>query len=51
LELPIVVKLTIRYPLNCIELKKAMEEEVVKFAKEQYDFNFDILFYDVKLFI
>ncbi|WP_452431756.1 IS1634 family transposase [Pedobacter jamesrossensis] len=32
---------------KCIDLKEAVEEKVVKFAKEHYDFNFDILFYDV----
>lgn len=32
---------------NCIELKEAVEEKVVAFAKENYDFQFDILFYDV----
>lgn len=32
---------------KCIELKEAVERIVVKFAKEYYAFNFDILFYDV----
>ena len=32
---------------KCIDLKEAVEGKVVKFAKEHYDFNFDILFYDV----
>lgn len=32
---------------KCIELKEAVEGKVVKFAKEHYGFNFDILFYDV----
>jgi len=32
---------------KCIELKEEVEKEVVRFAKEYYDFSFDILFYDV----
>ena len=32
---------------NCIELKQTVEEKVVAFAKENYAFQFDILFYDV----
>lgn len=32
---------------KCIDLKGALEAKVVKFAREHYDFNFDILFYDV----
>jgi transposase len=32
---------------ECINLKEAVEGKVTKFAKEHYDFNFDILFYDV----
>ena len=32
---------------KCIDLKETVEGKVVKFAKEHYDFNFDILFYDV----
>lgn len=32
---------------QCLEVKKIVEEKVVNFAKEQYAFNFDILFYDV----
>ena len=32
---------------KCIDLKEAVEAKVVKFAKEHYAFNFDILFYDV----
>lgn len=32
---------------KCIELKKTVEDKVVDFAKKNYAFNFDILFYDV----
>ncbi|MBS1746549.1 MAG: IS1634 family transposase [Bacteroidetes bacterium] len=32
---------------KCIELKKAVEDKVVDFAKKNYAFNFNILFYDV----
>ena len=32
---------------NCIELKKTVEEKVIAFAKENYAFQFDIVFYDV----
>lgn len=32
---------------KCIDLKEAVEGKVTKFAKEHYDFSFDILFYDV----
>jgi transposase len=32
---------------KCIELKKTVEEKGMNFAKANYDFNFDILFYDV----
>lgn len=32
---------------KCIELKQSVESKVIAFAKEQYAFNFDILFYDV----
>jgi transposase len=32
---------------KCIELKKAVEQKVITFAKEYYAFGFDILFYDV----
>lgn len=32
---------------NCIELKRTVEEKVIAFAKENYAFQFDILFYDV----
>lgn len=32
---------------NCIELKESVEEKVVAFAKENYAFKFDIVFYDV----
>jgi transposase len=32
---------------SCIELKEAVEREVVAFAKENYAFRFDIVFYDV----
>lgn len=32
---------------QCIELKKTVEELVVDFAKRNYQFNFDMLFYDV----
>ncbi|MFW5757332.1 MAG: IS1634 family transposase [Bacteroidota bacterium] len=32
---------------DCIKLKNKVEQKVVSFAKDQYSFNFDILFYDV----
>lgn len=32
---------------KCIELKKTVEDKVINFAKANYSFNFDILFYDV----
>ena len=32
---------------GCIDLKKTVEEKVVNFARTNYSFNFDILFYDV----
>jgi len=32
---------------DCINLKQSVEQKVVDFAKKQYSFNFDILFYDV----
>lgn len=32
---------------QCIQLKETVEQKVVSFAKEQYWFNFDIVFYDV----
>jgi len=32
---------------DCINLKNKVEQKVVSFAKDQYSFNFDILFYDV----
>lgn len=32
---------------NSIDLKKTVEDKVVKFAQVHYSFNFDILFYDV----
>lgn len=32
---------------NCIELKESVEEKAVAFAKENYAFKFDIVFYDV----
>jgi transposase len=32
---------------NCIELKKTVEDKVIAFAKENYAFQFDIVFYDV----
>lgn len=32
---------------NCIELKRTVEEKVIAFAKENYAFQFDIVFYDV----
>jgi transposase len=32
---------------SCIDLKKTVEEKVVNFARTNYSFNFDILFYDV----
>ncbi len=31
----------------CIDLKETVQKLVIAFAKEQYDFNFDMLFYDV----
>ena len=31
----------------CIELKEAVENKVVAFAKAHYAFNFDLVFYDV----
>jgi transposase len=32
---------------NCIELKQTVEQKVIVFAKENYAFQFDIVFYDV----
>lgn len=32
---------------QCIQLKETVEQKLVSFAKEQYWFNFDIVFYDV----
>ena len=32
---------------QCVELKETVESQVVAFAKEQYSFNFDLVFYDV----
>jgi transposase len=32
---------------DCIELKKIVEKKIVHFAKTNYSFNYDILFYDV----
>lgn len=32
---------------DCLSLKKAVEQDMVNFAIGQYDFNFDIVFYDV----
>ena len=32
---------------SCIAFKKTVEEKVVNFARTNYSFNFDILFYDV----
>lgn len=32
---------------NCIELKKLVENKIVRFAKSNYSFRYDILFYDV----
>ena len=32
---------------NCIELKQTVEQKVIAFAKENYAFQFDIVFYDV----
>lgn len=32
---------------NCIELKQTVEHKVIAFAKENYAFQFDIVFYDV----
>jgi transposase len=32
---------------RCIELKTAVEQKVIAFAKQQYGFAFDIVFYDV----
>ena len=31
----------------CLELKETVEKLVINFAKAQYDFNFDMVFYDV----
>ena len=31
----------------CLELKERVEKLVINFAKAQYDFNFDMVFYDV----
>lgn len=32
---------------QCVELKETVESQVVAFAKEQYSFNFDLVFYNV----
>ena len=32
---------------ECIQLKETVESKILNFAREHYDFNFDILFYDV----
>lgn len=32
---------------RCLELKDIVESKIINFAKEQYDFNYDLLFYDV----
>lgn len=32
---------------KCIELKETVEQKVIGFAKENYDFQYDIVFYDV----
>ena len=40
-------KVYYKIALKCIELKETVERKVVDFAKANYAFNFDILFYDV----
>lgn len=32
---------------KCIELKELVEDQILRFAKDHYDFNYDLLFYDV----
>jgi hypothetical protein len=32
---------------NCIELKQKVEDKVIAFVKENYAFQFDIVFYDI----
>jgi transposase len=32
---------------KCIELKELVEDQILSFAKNHYDFNYDLLFYDV----
>lgn len=36
-----------KFATQCIELKDIVESKVLNFAKINYSFNFDILFYDV----
>lgn len=33
--------------LKCLELKESIQQAVITFAKEEYSFDFEILFYDV----
>lgn len=33
--------------LNWLALKEQIQQAVIKFVKEEYDFNFDVIFYDV----
>lgn len=32
---------------NCISLKKEVESKIIRFAQKEYDFDYDLLFYDV----